>query len=314
MKAFLFIILQFVYLGTLCQSLIDNNSHFLEMDVNSKHVVYFKSHSNEPDEYKEGSVYLYDVENKKSSLLNRNTYILSFLNIKWARNGKYFFLSDGVRLTVFSFKDNKTKVLFEASKGDFINNLEISNSARYIVFNVKKSEEGKKRQVVYRIDWATDVCEEIYSIDDTSRGEMLKNESFITDSGEVFIHDIKKRLFEIRVDKSTIDIEQFAKDVHYLDEKYLYYSMDDALIQLTYKTFNKLKIFQSNRLEVQYVGKYNEEIVINFNDNIYVYNSSGKIVSLNLESGNYEYIDQDMAIKKSMDKLCFYTGFRESKK
>ena len=90
--------------------------------------------------------------------------------------------------------------------------------------------------------------------------------------------------------------------------------MDDALIQLTYKTFNKLKIFQSNRLEVQYVGKYNEEIVINFNDNIYVYNSSGKIVSLNLESGNYEYIDQDMAIKKSMDKLCFYTGFRESKK
>lgn len=314
MKGLLFIALQSICFASTCQTLIDSNSHFLEMDVNSKHVVYFKFNSDEPDEYREGNVYLYDIEHKSSSLLNKNTYILNFLNVEWTRNGKYFFLSDGMQLTVFSFKENQTRVLYEAAKGNFINNLRISNSGRYAVFNVKKNEGGKITQAVYRFDWASDRCEEIYSIDDNSVGEALKNESFITDSGDAFILDLNKRFFEIGLDKSVKTIEQMAKEIHYVEDNNLYYSVIGALVQLDRKTLKKFKIFESRTLRVNYVGKYKEDIVINFNDNTYVYNPGGKVVSLNLKPGRYVYIDQNLAIRQSQEGLYLHSGVKTSNK
>jgi len=312
MRGFLIFALMMIHLGSVCQTLVDSNSWFLAIQPNAKLIVYFKANSRVHQEYMEGQIYLHDIKSGSNTLLNNNQYVYDFLNIQWTNDGKYFFLSDGNELTVFAFESNTKRLIYKCDKGALINNISVSSNGRFVVINIKRNEEAKQKQNVYLIDRSTNNCEELYSINDTSIGETIKNKCLVSDAGDVYILDINKKLLKIRNggNRAVIIVESFVKDIYCLDKDFIYFSNNESLIRIDVKTAEKFKIINSTAPRIDYVGHYKEDIVINLNDNIFVYNAKGRMNALKkLPKGVYSYIDDGLALRQMDSSLYYYKNF-----
>mgnify|MGYP000896183524 FL=1 len=237
MKTFLFSILIALTLNGYSQTLISKNSWFLGVSKKLGLVTYFQSDSNEPDEYLEGKIFIYDINKNKSYPLNGNNYILNFLNISWSSKSDAFVISSGSSLDYYSFITNERDNLFSACDTGVINSFSISNNGNFIALNEKIFKKGNDYQVFYLIDLKKDSIQKIFEIEDSSIGESLRN-NFLFDSVDknIFIKTITGELICFNIDSSSHKIiDSNIKKMFCISGNNLYYQKDKSLIQYNLK-------------------------------------------------------------------------------
>ena len=309
MKYILLAILAALSLDSFSQTLIDKNSWFLGASAKPGYIVYFKSDNNEPDEYVEGKVFIYDISKKNSFPLNDENYILNFLNVSWSPNNDAYFMSSGSSLDCYSFITNEKHVLFTACDDGIITSFTVSNNSNLVALNEKVIKGDSTNQIFYLVDINKKSTQKIFTIDDLSVGESLTN-TFLFDSADenIFIETISGELIGFNIKSSSRQaIDSDIEKMFCISGDNLYYQKNGNLIQFNYKSKEQVEIIKgSNNFDIQYVNsEQGGNVVINFNDNVFIYdeNSGLKKIS-NLPKGEYVYIKNGLAIE-TLDNNLF---------
>jgi len=309
MKHIILIILTSLTLNVSCQQLISKNSWLLTVNTKLGYIVYFKGLSAEPDEYKEGNIYIYDVNKKVSSLLNSNVYILEFLRVDWTTNGDIFFISTGDSLVGFSLNNKEKRNVYKTHKDGVINNFSISDNGKIIVVNEKIfSTEGSK-QITYLITNESTEPVVIYTINDPSEGEMLKNELLVgTFGNKVFIRNINNELFEYDIENLSLNkIDSNVIKAYCVSKENIYYTKQNSLTQFNTNTNTYFEILEGEKLNIYYIGSYIDKLAICLNDNMFLYEEGIGLKRINnLKKGKYIYLDEEYAIEDLDNSLYIH--------
>jgi len=311
MKFILFAILVALSLNSCSQTLISKNSWFLAGSAKPGYIAYFKSDSDEPDEYLEGHVFIFDINKNESYPLNNDIYILNFLNVSWSSNNDAYFMSSGSSLDYYSFVTKERHNLFSASENGIINSFSVSNNGNLVALNEKIIKKNSNTQVFYLIDINKKSTQKIFEIDDLSIGESLAN-IFLFDSNDenIFIETISGELIYFNIKSSMRqDIDSDIDKMFCVSGDNLYYQKNGNLIQYNYKSKEQVEIITGgNNIDFQYVNSAKgNNIVINFNDNVFIYDENSGLKKVpNLPKGEYVYIKDGLAIETLDNNLLLH--------
>lgn len=311
MKFILFTILVALSLNSCSQTLISKSSWFLAGSAKSGYIAYFKSDSHEPDEYIEGHVFIFDINNNESYPLNNDIYILNFLNVSWSSNDDAYFMSSGPSLDYYSFVTNERHNLFSASEDGIINSFSVSNNGNLVTLNEKIIKKNSNTQVFYLIDINKKSTQKIFEINDLSIGESLKNNSLfdLTDEN-IFIETISGELIYYNI-KSSLrqNIDTDIDKMFCISGDNLYYQKGRSLIQFNCKSKEQVEIIKgADNIDIQYANSTTgNNIVINFNDNVFFYDENTGLEKVrNLPKGEYVYIKNGLAIETLDNSLLLH--------
>ena len=308
---FLFLLIS-LSLHSCGQTLICKDSWFLSASAESNYIVYFKAEESEPDEYPEGHIFIYDVKKNENFPLNKETYILDFLNVSWSPDNDAYFMSSGTSLDYYSFATNKKLNLFSSGKDGMINGFSVSNNGKLLVLNEKIVTDSNSIQVSYLINIEKKSIDKIFEIKDSSVGEILKNNFLFDSTGEnVFIETISGELIKFNIKSSSHQtIDNNINKIFCISGDYLYYQKNKSLIQYNYKNKEQFEIIKGeSNINIQYVNiAQGNNIVINLNDNVFFYNENRGLEKSSLPKGEYVYIKNGLAIE-TLDNSLYFRSF-----
>ena len=311
MRFILFTILVALSLNSCSQTLISKNSWFLGASAKPGYIVYFESENNDPDEYVEGHVFIYDINESKSFPLNYDSYILNFLNVSWSSNNDAYFMSSGSSLDYYSFVTNERRNLFSACENGVINSFSVSNNGNIVALNEKILSGDNNTQVFYLIDIKKESTKKVFEIEDSSIGESLMN-NFLFDSTDekIFIKTISGELIYFYI-KSSLrqNIDSDISKMFCISGDNLYYQKNGSLIQYNYKNREQIAIVEGgSNIDIQYVNNTTgNNIVINFNDNVFFYDENSGLEKVpSLPKGEYVYIKNGLAIETLDNSLYLH--------
>ncbi len=305
----LLLLLLSLNLNVSSQQLISQNSWFLAVNSTLNYVFYFKAKNADPDEYKEGNIYIYDINKKTSSLLNSNIYLLEFLNVSWTNDGNTIFISTGDSLVSFSLNNKERKTIYRTHKDGVINNFAVSYDGTIVVVNEKVFQKEGSTQTSYLIKKESIEPKIIYQIIDSSEGEMLKNNLlFGRLNKKVYINNIGRELYEYDIELSLLrKIDTSVSKVYFASEKGIYYTKHDCLRQFNPSTNSYFDVLKGEKLSIDYIGKYQDKIAISLNDNMFLYEDNRGLERIsNLRKGRYIYFNGKYAIESLNNSLYLY--------
>lgn len=295
------------------QELITNYGYFITVGSHKNYVLYFKPLNNEVDEYMEGRVYIYDPKNRTNNKLSNKVYILDFIQCIWEKNQESFFISDGTSIERYSFKVNKKTSVYERkSDNELINYFSVSPNEYFVAVNVRTATNESHKQTTFILNLSNGEKRSVYDVADNSHGEQLYNKLMWSTMSKLFIQDLNGDLFQYSWSTSNLEkIESNIERLYFANSSHLYYTKKDQknriLCRYSINEKTRFNLMDSPNVRIDYVGVYNNDVLISFDENILIYKKN-KVEKLNLpNTGKYVYVNESIAVQeKNNSELYLY--------
>lgn len=270
--------------------------------------------SSRPSEYPEGRVFVYDVLKSSRKPIINYSLIISFTQIYWMDS--CFFLCDGQVIEKVNFSDKKRDTIFVVEKGGVVNSFSPSPSNNNILLSIKKTDTSETSQEVQLVNTVEHKVTVIAKNVDVYLGEDIRPDLLWSpNSDRLFLRDIENRLYESSLsNKSANIIDSNVIRLYYADNMSIYFTKltNDTLFlhkraYRTGKQFEMLAIPGGNIDFVQSIGKTQELLIIGVDDNILIYDPSGKVEKMTLPAtGKYLFANNKFAIQQRGESLYLY--------
>ncbi|CAL2058860.1 hypothetical protein T190820D02B_11291 [Tenacibaculum sp. 190524A05c] len=275
MKAIKTILFMFFIVNSVfSQQKIDSNSWLLAVSNDEKYVAYFKSNNDEPDEYIEGNIYIYNIENNSISKVDNETYIYDFLKVIPDDLGG-FYMSTGDEVMKIDFFNGQKRKVFNTNDNESINGISLSEDNDCLVIVLEK-------------DLNNDVYQKIILLDLKGKDNLLTNIplhfkktdrfqedicAFINSTNiKYYIKNFKHELIEydLQNDKYIVIDENVLK-LLVTSENYIYYQKENGIIEYDIVTNEKTVIIESEKISLSFFKVNGKKIFLCLNDNIFIY-------------------------------------------
>lgn len=273
---------------------ISTNSWFLEVDQSERYVIYFQSDMDDPDEFPEGRLVIYDIENESYSKLSSQTYILDFLVSKVGEDGTLL-ISNGSSIQQFSLPSGEMKEIVKVKEDCLIYDFEIGNSQESLFYSVVEQNSGEYKVLMDSKNGQTELYQQNWA---KGSGEKLGIELEV-DGNVAFLKNLDNELISVNTDnKEVINVDQDIRALFSIEKGFLYYAKRNALIEYNLRSNKKLEILQGESLRFSFLESYDKGLFISFNDNVFVYNKEKQTMK-NMESlpkAKYVYFSESLAV------------------
>ncbi|MCX6834222.1 MAG: hypothetical protein NTW07_03660 [candidate division Zixibacteria bacterium] len=295
------------------ETLVSRNSYLMAVSPDARYLVYFRDKCCEPDEYREGDLYIYDVREAKSSLLNDHLYILNFVTAGWSRDGNSFYLSDGDTLHSFSFTSNEKKVVFATDEDRVIDFFTVSNNDSLIALNLLVSDAAQATQQVILVSLGSQERKTLYTIPDSSLGEELANR-FVFDDETLFLYlrNLYGCLFSFNLHdgrKETL-VERTLGLYDFIYGRFYYARRQgqDAVLCFRDQTDTlEHTLMRGTDMRVDFIGKVAGKLAVSLDDNVFLVSDSGYCKKLELaNSGRFVFVNDSLAVQQRDRDLFFF--------
>lgn len=305
MKIYLTVTLFIASLSLVAQDIVESNAFFLAVNGTNTQLAYLKPTVVDTAGVVIGKIVIHDIQKKTSSPFNDNEYSRDNLVAAWSSDDQRFFVSDGTSVVMFVEHKQTMKQLFKkVMDEDLITTFRTSQDGKRVAVSVREVRRDKVFQAVYLVNTENGELEKIYSVLDLVDKSRGSNVSFLN-AKTTFVHDVNKNLFEIPWDKKKqrqrIDR---ADRTLYADEGSVYYQKDNSLMKYSIKDKTHIAIFSAQNLKANYVNKYTEgNVIVSLNESFFMVDNTGSFKKLNLKPGNYQIVNDQIAIKQDADNI-----------
>jgi len=282
---------------------ITSNGWFLEVGGNDRYVVYFEANNDEEDDFIEGSLFLYDVEQEKSSELSTKTYILDFVITRMV-SPNLLMVSDGQNIESYDLTNGEVDLVIKTEDDCLIGDFVTNNTADELYLSTEKQGKGEYR--VFKMNLTSKSKEELYREDRLlNSGEMLTLKLAHYEN-YLLLRNLYNEVLAIDIEtKDVTKIDKASNGLFAVEKGFLYYTKPNSLVEYNIMDGNKLDIIDGESVEFSFIDSYKNGLFLSFNDNVFVYNKKEQTIK-NIESlpkARYVYFSESIAISADEEEI-----------